>query len=455
MDRVCALAGFALLGVGCWWKAEPGVVPIVEAAKLPVLHTTDAEVGQVTATAWVRSGSAHEPVGQEGLSCAVIYAQLSTSLNKDAARFERLSQAGFDWELDVGRELVQLRLLAEPSVTEDLASLLGDVLLTKPLPDVSPLKPVLDGESNRARSTFLDWLYAGHPYGHAPDCGKSRIPTWTANQMRYFVEDRYIRMSTQIAVETPTGNATTDQMAPFEELQQRLEALPASLYEDVSPRMVPRPFEARLALAADADGQVWMGWGTQVHPGHPDWTAFLIATELLSLRLKPFQEAGQIHPPLWIDAQGRTMDWLGLPLIWGWTGVADPNAVVESTIPVVSDWTAGPFTKAELDRVKQLIRARLQNSVQERQVQAGLLGWTSGWERLNAELDSVESDTVVAAISAHLELSDLRVLMGPARQTKENGPEIEEIENFSVDVDVAPGYDWKAGVPIRLSLQEP
>ena len=76
LDRVCAWAGIALFGVGCWWKADPGAVPVIEAAKLPVLHQGDAEAGQVRAIAWIRSGSAHDPVGQEGLACAVVHAHL-------------------------------------------------------------------------------------------------------------------------------------------------------------------------------------------------------------------------------------------------------------------------------------------------------------------------------------------------------------------------------------------
>ena len=181
----------------------------------------------------------------------------------------------------------------------------------------------------------------------------------------------------------------------------------------------------------------------------------LIATELLVQRLMRFQEAGQSQSPEWMTEQGQTLDWLGLPLVWGWTEVSDPKELLNSSIPVISAWMTGPYTTAEIERAKERVRSRLEQGAMEREVQAEMLGWSRGWKRLEAELGNVDSDSVSAAMLKHLKLSELRVLMGPALQTEENDADFEEMKDFSVEVDMAPGYDWNMGVPIHLSLQEP
>jgi predicted Zn-dependent peptidase len=456
-DRLGALVVLLLLQGGCWWEARPGPVPVIEAAKVPriVLGSGTEETAQLRLL--LRAGSAHEPVGSEGLACFLAQAQMSQAMDSDPDRWARLQEAGLKWQVEVDRELIRFEVDGAESALEDMSSLLGDAIMTGEI--VDPHRHIEDSEpsGSLARSRFLDWLYAGHPYGHDSGCAQPLDGHFSAAQMQNFHADRYIRSSVRLVVELPgdpTGLSDPSKAA-IENLSSRLGTLPPDLYEDVSPRMIPRPMEGRLVLADSAPGELWMGWASPVHPGHPDWAAMLLATEVLSLRLHPLELAATGRPPDWLDAQGMTPGWLGLPLIFGWTGVDAPQHLLDAVLPKLQDWTTGPFTEAELDRARDQLIVRMKQGMPLRKAQADLLNWGEAWGQLQGDMEPLTEADLTEVLARHTPMVDLRVLAGIEAGSEPDWILDEGSDEASVDAEAASSYDWKMGVPIRIDLQEP
>jgi predicted Zn-dependent peptidase len=455
LDRLGALAGILLLQAGCWWEARPGSIPAVEAASIPGFNLSSVDTQDVGLRLFLRAGSAHDPVGLEGLACGLAQAQLSQAMDSDPQRQSRLQDAGLEWSLEVDRELISIEMHAQESAVGDLTSLLGDAIVTGEIADPHR-HMVTESTRSLAQARFLDWLYAGHPYGHDPGCSQPLDGRLGTLQMMNFHQDRYLRSTARLVVELPgdLNQISSEASDAINGLVSRLGTLPPHIYEDVSPRMIPRPMEGRLVLAESAPAELWMGWATPVHPAHPDWAAMLLASEILTIRLQPLQPAGVLHPVGWLDEEGQTPAWLGLPLIVGWTEVDTQGELVEAVLPKLQDWSQGPFTQAEINRARAQLAARHEVGLKLRGAQDELMGWTEAWGELPTALAAVTPQDLVDSIGRHAPPDELRIFAGVAAGADPDWNFLEGNGEVSVDAAV-PKYDWNMGVPVRIQLQEP
>jgi hypothetical protein len=457
LDRLGAWAIILATQTGCWWEARPGPVPILEAAKAPETQVEEGDSQAIGIHMLIRAGSAHDPVGLEGIACGVAQARLAQAIDSDTARSERLLDSGLDWSVRVDRELVQLSAWADESAVSDLSGLLVDVLRIEGTPDVHRHIGREEITESLGKTRLLSWLYAGHPYGHDPACEVALDGRFSSQQLMDFYTDRYIRSSIQLVLELPENQTRLSEQATraVQLLEDQVMTRPPALYRDVSPRMIPRPLEARLALAEGLGSEVWLGWATELSPIHSDWASMLVAVEILAMRLSPQRILGGPPPAsAWLDHGGGTQDWLGLPLVIGWTQVPDRRVLLETILPRLQDWSTGPFTEAELERSRESVSDRLALGQAHRRAQGLLLGTLSSWAELPEGLEGVTEASVIEALGRHIQMSDLRIIVGVESEEELDWIRIEEDDDSPVDASNPPSYDWQVGDPIRIELEE-
>lgn len=294
--RATALAG-GLLVVGCW-SGRPGPVP-VDVAAAPVRIVAQPVQGPVTwITVAVRAGSAHDPVGKEGLSA------LTARLLREGGAGERTPEAvdrllyrlGTDIDVVVGKELVTYRVKV---LTEDLplvTSLVAD-MFTAPALDADThgrlveeltdelTKGILQDDEATGLEVFDTLLYSGHPYGH-PVAGRAGVVgTLTVDDVRSFLATHYLRSTVVLGVAgsavEPAGGWVSDSpaAADLDGLHAALSTLPDTIYDPPTPKRVPA-VEGRSLLVVEKSTEstgIHFGHPTELHRGHPDWPAVLLA----------------------------------------------------------------------------------------------------------------------------------------------------------------------------------
>ena len=289
--------GVLASALGCW-KPNPGPVP-AELASAPVRVVARPVQGPVTwITIAIRAGSAHDPVGKEGL------AALTARMLREGGAGDRTPEAvdrllyrlGTDVDVVVGKELVTLRAKV---LTEDLApiaSLLAD-MFTRPMWDDAArvrvseehadalAKGILADDEATGLEVLDNLLYAGHPYGH-PTTGRGGVvPMLTTDDVRSFFETHYLRSTVVLGVAgsavAEDGNWVADAPAgaDLRSLHASLSTLPDDLYDAPTPKRVPA-VEGRSLVVVEKPTEstgVHFGHPTGLHRGHPDWPAMLLA----------------------------------------------------------------------------------------------------------------------------------------------------------------------------------
>jgi len=287
----------------CSWKQARGLVAFDEAQHPPRL-IGQSVAGPIT---WlevtIRAGSAHDPIGQEGL------AWLTAQLMREGGAGDRDAEAiaaalfelGTDISVLVDREMVSFRVRC---LTDDLpmvAEILGDILTQPKLSeDVAArlraesaqwLTEGLANSDERLGFAMLDnWLFTGHRYAHPPRGRAGVVDTLTLASIETFIAERYIRPATVLGVAgsmiDEAGNLIEDAPGAAEimKLQSRLEAtMPARLYKDVTPRVV-EPIAGRKLLVVGKPTQatgIHFGHLTALRRDHPDWAAMTLALATL------------------------------------------------------------------------------------------------------------------------------------------------------------------------------
>ncbi|HCH65084.1 MAG: hypothetical protein CL927_15635 [Deltaproteobacteria bacterium] len=280
------------------WTPKPGPVP-VDVAQAPVRLVAQPVQGPVTwITVAVRAGSAHDPVGKEGL------AALTAQLLREGGAGDRTPEAvdqllfrlGTELSVVVGKELVTYRVKV---LTEDLplvTSLLADMFTqpkldpdahTRLLGELSDQleKGILQNDEETGLEVFDNLLFAGHPYGH-PVAGRAGvIDTLTIADVEAFLVTRYLRSVVVLGV---AGSAVGDDgtwrpdaatAADLASLRTALSTLPGTIYDSPTPKRVPS-VEGRSLLVVEKNTDstgIHFGHPTALHRGHPDWPAMLLA----------------------------------------------------------------------------------------------------------------------------------------------------------------------------------
>ena len=459
MRRLMSLAGLCCLAVMGCYSAKPGPIP-VEEASAPVRIVSQPVQGPVTwITVAVRAGSAHDPVGKEGL------AALSAQMLREGGAGDRSPEAvdellyrlGTDIDVVVGKELVTYRTAV---LTEDLpvvTSLLAD-MFTKPGLDEGALirlreeahdalaKGILQDDEATGMEVFDDLLYAGHPYGHPVQGRGGVVQTLTSDDVRRFLETSYLRSTVVLGVagavvDGESGGWRTElgSTADLQALHAALGTLPDAIYDPPTPKRVPA-VSGRSLLVVDKPTQVTgihFGHPTELHRGHPDWPAMLLAFTALG---EHRQSHGRLYGELrrdrglnygdyayieryeqagWSSSQETGTGRLQNPFyVWlrPLANEAAPFALRGAT-RLVEDFVENGLSADELELKRTYLSGRVSLWADEPgrrlgwAVEAESMGWPDPISTLPAAVDSLTLAQVNAAIKAHIDPESMRYVV--------------------------------------------
>ena len=238
----------------------------------------------------VRAGSAHDPIGSEGLAHLTAHLLREGGAGKHSATAVQraLHRMGTDIDVVVDREMVAFRATCVSEDAAEVAKLMAK-MLTAPKLDPSvltrlrteamtTLKSGIPQNDEALGDALLDArLYAGHGYGHPVQGRTGVLETVDVAQVRRFLLERYVRPAVVLGV---SGAATDDVVSS---LRDSLSTLPAQMYRDVTPRAAPVPRGRRVLIVqkqTTATG-IHFGHHTRLRRDHPDWAAMLLATTAL------------------------------------------------------------------------------------------------------------------------------------------------------------------------------
>jgi hypothetical protein len=266
---VVALAGSA----GCYHR-NPGPVPYDAAAAPARVEHVAPNAPEASIEVMVRAGSAHDPMGREGLAwlTADLLRHGGTRAMDPAAFDGALADLGAEIDVTVGPEVVRFRARGPAANGAAIEALLGAMLSAPRFDDAALSTAILratDAIAARgnaeppalASDAIRAWVFRGHPYGHLMEGRSGDLATIRAPEVRQFYADRYVRIATVgcVAAPSPAGDA----------LGAALEALPPRLYRDVTPRIV-EPVEGRRTLWVEHEGteaSIHLAQPLELHPG--------------------------------------------------------------------------------------------------------------------------------------------------------------------------------------------
>lgn len=443
----------------CTWTRAPGPAPMVEAAK-PIRLVGQPADGQVT---WldltIRAGSAHDPVGQEGLAwhTANLLREGGAGGRDKAAVDALLYRLGTDVEVMVDRELISLRVRCLTEDLPEVTDLLGDMLLEPSLDEAALARLV--GSAQTALETGIaesdeglgmaamdSWLFAGHRYAHPPQGRAGVLETLTVDDVRNFLDARYIRPAAVLGVAGPMigvdGAVRSD--APGADaitaLAGRLSAgLAPTLYTDVTPRAVD-VVEGREVLIIEKETEAvgaHIGQVTSLRRDHPDWPAMLLAMTAFG---EHRQSHGQLYrafraqrglnygsyayiesyrPDGWSREQETSTGRVQNSFYMWLRPMSSENALfaVKGAVRMLEQLHAEGLEASEFERMRTYMvgRVALWAASPERRlgwaVEAQVMGWPDPIETLPAALRALDRASVHRAIQEHLDPEDLRIVL--------------------------------------------
>lgn len=229
--------------LSCWSRA-PG--PASMSLAMGPVHVIERRVEReaVDLVLVIRAGSAHDPVGQEGL--AWLTAQTLVAAAKAQEQPGQSPSLGRDLRWQVDPELVrfELRCAVEESVqcAESLGKLVTSPAWSEPAFQLARARALIDlnealglggdgAEREDLALALMDrWLYQGHPYGHAPQGRVGSVEVLALSDVQRFHADRYVRGATTLGIAgSPTAEAVVD-------VQSALGGLPGRMHRDATPR---------------------------------------------------------------------------------------------------------------------------------------------------------------------------------------------------------------------------
>jgi zinc protease len=440
------------------WTPKPGPIP-VELAEAPVRIVAQPVQGPVTwVTVAVRAGSAHDPVGKEGL------ATLTARMLREGGAGERTPEAvdkllfrlGTDISVVVGKELVTYRVKVLTADLPLVTTLLADMFTqpdldpdthTRLLEEMSDTleKGILQNDEQTGLEVLDNLLYAGHPYGH-PVAGRAGvIDTLTIRDVENFIETRYLRSVVVLGVAgsavAEDGSWTTDSpvATDLDRLQSSLSTLPTAIYDPPTPKRVPT-VDGRSLLVVEkstASTGIHFGHPTELNRGHPDWPAMLLAFTALG---EHRQSHGRLYQALREDRGLNYGDYAYIERYTqaGWssrqeTGTgrmqnpfyvwirpvasADGPFTLRGATDLIEDFVADGLSADEFALTQRYLQGRVALWADDPgrrlgwAVEAAAMGWPDPIATLPAQLAELRLDDVNAAILRHIQPESMRYVV--------------------------------------------
>lgn len=427
-------------------KFDPGPRALDEAAAPVHLVRQPVTGPAVWMQVTVRAGSAHDPVGKEGL------AHLTAQLLREGGMGElgpqavelALEEMGTDIQVVVDKELVSFRIQCVQKDAARAAALLGS-MFKAPRFEASALDRLkgeglewledglVGSDEQLGDEVFQSWMYQAHPYGH-PTSGRSGVVgTIEVSDVIAYHSDRYVRPVMAVGV------AGSVEESVLVKLVADLGAAPAKLYRDATPRSVSPVLERSMLIVTKQTT------GTAIHFGHPtrlrqdhkDWPAMMLAvTALGELR----QSRGWSTPPIgdqqdlsegehtypethqqagWSTAQQPGTARVDNPFrVWVRPTTPDNAAfALKGAVDVVERWVADGLEPAEFERLKTDLQQQITLWAADPAarlawaLEARVMGWPNPVEALPAQVGALQIESVNAAIQAHIDPKRLRIVV--------------------------------------------
>ncbi|MDG1483857.1 MAG: pitrilysin family protein [Myxococcota bacterium] len=447
----------SLLLSGCFWQRAPGPVP-VDLAEGPVArigHRIDGPLAWVNLT--VRAGSAHDPIGREGL--AWLTARMlreGGAGGRSAEEVEaELYALGADIDVLVDREQVTFRTKCLVEDLDEMADLLGDMLLEPALEGATLsrlldsatdwlTRGVTDSDERLGLSVFDDWMFTGHPYGHPVQGRAGVVGLLDRGDIEGFLAERYVRPAMVLGMAGPMVEGQEIRShapgaAAAALLAARLSTeTPTDLYRDVTPRPVPSVSGRSLLVvekSTDATG-LHLGHDTELTPEHADWPAMVLA-------MTAFGEHRQSHGRLYQTLRGtRGLNYgdyayVGIYRQAGWSSEREPASdrlanpfyvwirptdavngpfALRAAVKMIEELAAEGLTEDEFATMQQYLSGRISLWAADPgrrlgfAVSAVTMGWADPLQTLPAQIEALTLEAVNDALRRHVRPDDLRIV---------------------------------------------
>ena len=389
-------------------------------AQAPVHKIQDAAASdQVWIVVGVRAGSAHDPVGQEGLAwlTANVIREGGTQTLSAEEVDAQLTTLGATVSVMVDKELVGFRAQTTPEHAAQVSALLGE-MLSAPALDSDVLQAIkarglawLDGgiattDMRLASEAFEQWVFQGHPYGHPVQGRSGVLGTLDVEDVRQFFDGRYVRPAMAFGVTTGLAEADVDK------LQTALSTRPVTLYRDVTPRPVAPVRDHRIFAVQRAGETSALQIGLPLTPGpqHPDWPALVVATAALSKHT-----GAKVN--FWSGQPGSGRADHALSLNLSVDDGQDASEALKAAASGLSQWVADGVTAEALAAAKVSLVEHLKQSAADPvdrlawAVASRLMGRANPLEVLPEAIDGLTHESVSAAVRRHVDPDALRVVV--------------------------------------------
>jgi hypothetical protein len=396
-----------------------------EAAQAPVsMFKTETEADRVSIAVGVRAGSAHDPVGQEGLAWLTAQALRHGGTQSRSPEAVDAALAAMDATVTVmvDKELVGFYGSAPQSHAAELAVLFGE-MFASPQPRAEAVETLkaqgvawlqtglATSDARLGAAAFEQWVFQGHPYGHPAVGRASTLQHLTTADIQRFLDVRYVRPAMAFGVTDDVSTAVSTG------LQEALSQRPTRLYRDVTPRPVS-PVKAHGLLTlmqAGAAGWIQVGLPVAVHPGDADWPALVLASVAMN-------SPSQTVTPFWAGTPGQGR--LGQVLGWGAEveSTQPQQAVLSSALAQARVWAEEGLSPEAVSEASARIEAQLKRADAATRlawtIEGKLMGWADPSATLTEALGGLSVAEVNAAMAVHLNPDALRMVL----VSREAGP---------------------------------
>ena len=183
---------------------RPYVFPAIEKSQLPngfrVWTVRHPVVPVVSCILLIRSGSASDPAGKEGLAALTVDMLDEGTGDRSAVEMhEALARIGAQFDGDIGSDAAALTVTMLSRFTTQGLAVIADMVVRPRLSEddfarvrqlrVHRLTQLKDMPGAVADRTFTRLLYGDHPYGHTPIGGEPSLAAMTADDVRMFHAD--------------------------------------------------------------------------------------------------------------------------------------------------------------------------------------------------------------------------------------------------------------------------
>ena len=450
---------FLLFSMLACWTRNPGPVPVEEAQE-PVRVLAVQSPGPAS---WlevsVRAGAAHDSPGREGLAwlTARMLREGGTASRSPEEVDAVLESMGASLSVMVDYELCSFRLKALEEDLPAASALLGE-LFSRPAWDAAAFsrlkvqasealgRGILASDERLGATVFNIWMFQGHPYGHPLQGRAGVVPVLSLEDVRNFYADRYVRPAAVLGAAGPMAGpaGSLDSAHPgtaaVHGLQKQLtEAFAARLYKAPTPKKFPEPKGRELLVVekeTDAAG-IHFGFPTELHRGHPDWPAMLVATTALGAHRQSF---GRLYKALrgarglnygdyayiesYRQAGGSRSQETGTGRLqnpfYVWlrpVSAANGPFALRAAVAMVEDFAANGLADEEFQTVRTYLSRQVALWAKNPgrrlgwKTEAALMGWPDPVSSLPGRIQSLSLEDVNQAIARHVRPEALKALV--------------------------------------------